>query len=348
MLSQLFGQLRIDLAVDLGTANTRIGAPGEGLVLDEPSIAAVDPESRQILAGGRAVGHLAQQMLGRAPDSISVVEPIRSGVVADYEVCEAMLRHFFGKARRGRAWGKPRVLVPISGDTTPVERRAVLSSTHRAGAGQVLLIAKLKAAALGAGLPVAEPVASMVCDIGAGSTEVGVISLADLVAHRSIRIAGREMDQAVADYVRRHFSLRISHRSAERLRLEIGSARDLPSELVSEVRGVDQVSGLPREALVASEQVREALEEPLDRIVDAIGSTLDRLDPELAADLMGQGLVLCGGGAQLSGIDRMIAERTGLPVRLAPEPALTVARGALVCLEHLDQWGSLLEGGARG
>ena len=211
-----------------------------------------------------------------------------------------MLRHFFGKARRGRAWGKPRVLVPISGDTTPVERRAVLSSAHRAGAGQVLLIAKLKAAALGAGLPVAEPVASMVCEIGAGATEVGVISLADLVAHRSIRIAGREMDQAVADYVRRHFSLRISPRSAERLRREIGSARDLPSELASEVRGVDQVSGLPREA---SSPVNRSAKprKPLDRIVDAISSTLDRLDPELAADLMGQGLVLCGGGAPAFG-----------------------------------------------
>lgn len=346
MLSRLFAQLRIDLAADLGTANTRIGLAGEGIVVDEPSIAAVDPLSRQILSGGSAVGQLAQQMLGRAPDSIAVVEPIRAGVVADYEVCEAMLRCFFRKARV-RAWARPRVLVAIGGDATPVERRAVLSSAHRAGAREVLLMAKLKAAALGAGLPIAEPVANMVCDIGAGSTEVGVISVADLVACRSIRCAGREMDQAVAGYLRRHFSLRISPQSAERLRLQIGSAGELASERVAEVRGVDHVSGLPREALVASEQVREALEEPLDRILDAIRGTLDRLDPELAADLMGRGMVLCGGGALLPEIDRLISKRTGLPVRIAAEPRTAVARGALICLEHLAQWQSLLEPGDR-
>ena len=282
-------------------------------------------------------------MLGRTSDSIEVVEPLRAGVVADYEVCEAMLRHFFAKARPAGTWGKPRVLVTIPGDITPVERRAVLNSTYRAGARQVLLLPKLKAAALGAGLPIAEPVASMVCSIGAGSTEIGVLSLASAVSARSIRIAGRNMDQAVADYLRRHFSLRVSRQSAERLRIEIGSARPLNEELVRQVRGSDHVSGLPREALVASEQVREALEEPLDKIVDAIRVTLDRLEPELASDLMDQGTVLCGGGASLPGLDRLIAERTGLPVRIAEEPHTTVTRGALICLEHLDRWQSLLE-----
>jgi len=343
MLSRLFHNLRTDIVVDLGTALTRVGRPGEGVVLEEPTLAAVDQSTRQILADGCAVGHLAQHMLGRTADSIEVIEPLRAGVVADYEVCEAMLRHFFAKARPAGSWGKPRVLVTIPGDITPVERRAVLNSTYRAGARQVVLLSKLKAAALGAGLPIAEPVANMVCSIGAGSTEVGVISLANIVSARSIRVAGREMDQAVVDYLRRHFSLRVSRQSAERLRIEIGSARPLAKEQVRQVRGTDHVSGLPREALVASEQVREALEEPLDKIVDAIRVTLDGLEPELAADLMDQGVVLCGGGSLLCGLDRLIAERTGLPVRLAEEPGTTVARGALICLEHLDRWQSLLE-----
>ncbi len=345
MLSRLFPNLRTDLVVDLGTAVTRIGLPGEGVVLEEPTLAAVEPATRQILAGGCAVGHLAQHMLGRTADSIEIVEPLRAGVVADYEVCEAMLRHFFAKARLPGAWGKPRVLVTIPGDITPVERRAVLNSTHRAGARQVLLLSKLKAAALGAGLPIAEPVASMVCSVGAGSTEVGVLSLANIVSANSIRVAGRDMDQAVVDCLRRHFSLRVSRQSAERVRIEIGSARPLVEEQVRQIRGTDHVSGLPREALVASEQVREALEEPLDKIVDAIRATLDCLDPELAADLMDQGMVLCGAGALLTGLDRLIAERTGLPVRLAEEPGTTVTRGALICLEHLGRWQSLFEPG---
>lgn len=343
MLSGLFPHFRTDLVVDLGTAVTRIGLPGTGIVLEEPTLAAVDQSTRQILADGSAVGHLAQHMLGRTSESIDVVEPLRAGVVADYRVCEAMLRHFFAKARPAGGWGKPQVLITMPGDITPVERRALLNSTYRAGARQVLLISKLRAAALGAGLPIAEPVANMVCSIGAGSTEVAVLSLASVVSARSIRVAGREMDQAIVNYLRRHFSLRISRQSAERMRIEMGSARPLTEEQVRQVRGTDHVSGLPREALVASEQIREALEEPLDQIVDAIRVTLDRLKPELAADLMDQGVVLCGGGALLQGLDRLIAERTGLPVRIAEEPGTTVARGALICMEHLQRWQSLLE-----
>ncbi|MHB8901300.1 MAG: rod shape-determining protein MreB [Thermoguttaceae bacterium] len=343
MLSRFLPKFRTDMVVDLGTAVTRLGLAGRGIVLEEPTLAAVDPATRQILAGGSAVGHLAEQMQGRTGDSIEIVEPLRAGAVADYEVCEAMLRCFFSKTRRPGSWGKPRVLLTVPGDITPVERRAALNSTYRAGAGQVSLLAKLKAAALGAGLPIAEPVAGMVCSIGAGSTEIGVLSLASLVSARSIRVAGREMDQSVADYLRRHFSLRVSRHNAERLRIEIGSAYQLPQELACHVRGTDHVSGLPRESLVTSEQVREALEEPLDKIVDAIRLTLDRLTPQLAADLVDQGAVLCGGGALLRGLDRLVAERTGLPVRMAEDPATTVARGALICLENPDRWLPLLE-----
>jgi len=338
MLKQLFGYLSSDLAVDLGTANTLVGVAGEGIVLDEPSVVAVQERTKRILAGGCAVGRLAKQMLGRTPDSISVVRPLSDGVITDFELCEAMLRYFLAKAQRSGLRLKPRVLVAVPGCITPVEKRAVFNSTHRAGARQVFLLREAKAAAIGAGLPVAEPVANMVCDIGGGTTEVAVLSLADVVADRSIRTGGDSMDRSIVDYLRRHFSLRIGPAAAERLRIEIGSAYPLDEELVQEVRGLDSVSGLPRGATVTSEEVREALDEPLEEIVEAIKETLDGLSPDLGADLMDQGVVLCGGGALLRRIDRYIAEQTGLPVRVAAEPLTVVAKGTLICMEHLDQW----------
>jgi len=282
-------------------------------------------------------------MLGRTPQSISVVRPLARGVIADFELCEAMLGYFFRKAQRPGWRLKPRVLVAVPGCITPVEKRAVFNSTHRAGARQVFLLPEAKAAAIGVGLPVGEPVASMVCDIGGGTTEVAVMSLGDVVASRSIRTGGDEMDQAVVDYLRRHESLRIGLAAAERLRIEIGSACPLDEELAEEVRGLDAVSGLPRRVTVTSQRVREALGQPLGTILEAIKQTLDGLTPDLAADLMDSGLVLCGGGSLTRGIDRFITHETGLPVRVAPEPLCAVATGALVCLEHLDTWRSALE-----
>jgi rod shape-determining protein MreB len=343
MLHRLLGYLSTDLAVDLGTANTLVGVAGEGLVLNEPSVVAVHQQTGRILAGGCAVGHLAKQMQGRTPDSIAVVRPLSDGVITDFELCEAMLRYFFRKVQP-RAWRlKPRTLMTVPGCITPVEKRAVFNSAHRAGARQVFLMPEAKAAAIGVGLPVAEPVASMICDIGGGTTEVAVISLADVVAAQSIRVGGDRMDQAIVDYLRRHYSLRIGLPVAEQLRVDIGSAYPLEEERVAEVRGLDTVSDLPRRATITSEETREALADPLEAIVEAVKTTLDHVSPDLASDLVDNGVVLCGGGALLRRLDRFLAEHTGLPVRVAAEPLLAVAKGALICMEHLQQWRPTLE-----
>ncbi len=338
MLNRIFGYFGSDIAVDLGTVNTLVGVVGRGLVLDEPSVVAVEKATGRILSGGCAVGFLARQMLGRTPERISVVRPLRSGVITDFQQCEAMLRYFLRKAQPGAVWRRPRVLVAVPGCITAVEKRAVFNSTHRAGAREVLLIDESKAAAIGVGLPVAEPLANMVCDIGGGTTEVAVFSLNDMVSGQSIRTGGDDMDQALVDYLLRHYSLRIGQPAAERLRIEAGSAYPLEEEMISEISGLDALSGLPRKATITSEEIRHSLDEPLQRVVDAVKHTLDGCSPELATDLMDNGMVLCGGAALLRGLERFIAEQTGLPVRVAAEPRTAVAKGALVCLEHLDRW----------
>lgn len=343
MLHRLADYFRYDLAVDLGTANTLVSVVGEGLVLDEPSVVAVGKSGGRILSGGCAVGHLARQMEGRTPESIAVVRPLRHGVINDFELCEAMLRYFLRKAQPPGWRRKPRVLVGIPGCITPVEKRAVFNTLQRAGARQVFVLPEAKAAAIGVELPIAEPVASMICDIGGGTTEVAVISLADTVSAQSIRTGGDEMDQAIVDYLRRHYSLRIGLAAAERLRIDAGSAYPLEEERAVEVTGTDTVSGLPRRAAVTTEEIRQALSDPLQAIVEAIKLTLEGLGPELVADLMATGVVLCGGGALLRRLDRFISEQTGLPARVAPEPLAAVAKGLLICLEHLDQWRHVLQ-----
>jgi rod shape-determining protein MreB len=343
MLNRIRGLLSAELAVDLGTANTLISLCGEGLIVNEPSVVAVAEGTTRVLAGGCAVGHLARQMEGRTPGSISVVRPLAEGVIRDFELCEAMLRYFLRKAQRNRRPLKPRVLIAAPGAVTPVEKQALYNSAARAGAGQVFLISEALAAALGAGLPVAEPIASLVCDIGHGTTEVAVISLADTVSSRSIRVGGEAMDISIVDYLRRHYSLKIGLPTAERLRIDLGSAFPLEEELTDEVRGVDMVSGLPRRALITSEEIRQALSEPLEQIVDSVKETIDGCTPDLVGDLFDGGLVLCGGGALLRRLDRFLAERTGLPTRVAPDPLTAVARGTQVCLESLSVWRGMLE-----
>jgi len=338
MLPRLFNYFGSELAVDLGTANTLISVVGEGLVLDEPSVVAVGQGNGRILSGGCAVGHMARQMQGRTPDSISVVRPLANGVITDFELCEAMLRYFLRKAQPSGIRRKPRVLVAVPGCITPVEKRAVFNSAQRAGARQVWLIEEAKAAAIGVGLPIAEPLASMVCDVGGGTTETAVMSLADTVAAQSIRVGGDAMDQALLDYLKRHYSLRVGLPAAEQLRIDVGSAYPLEEERVEEISGLDTISGLPRSATVTSEEVRQALEDPLQKILEAIKTTLDGCSPELAADLVAGGLVLCGGGARLRRIDRFISEQTGLPARVAAEPQTAVAKGLHICLEHFDRW----------
>ncbi len=345
MLDRLLKHFRCDLAVDLGTAGTRIGVLGEGVALDEPSVVAVEQETGQVLSGGCAVGRLARQMQGRTPDSIRVVCPLRDGVITDFTLCEAMLRFFLRKAQPSGYKLRPRVLVGVPGCITQVEKRAVFNSFFRAGAGQVWLMPQAKAAAIGAGLPIAEPLASMVCDLGGGTTEVAVMSLADTVAEQSIRTGGDRMDRAVADYLRRHYSLRVGLPAAERLRTEAGSAAPLEEEHTVEVSGLDTVSGLPRKATLATEEVRQALAEPLEEIVEAVKTTLDRCGPDLAADLLDRGMVLCGGGALLPGIERYLREQTGLPVRRSAEPRTTVVKGLLIALGQRERWRRVIESG---
>ncbi len=343
MLHRLLGMLGSDLAIDLGTANTLVSVVGEGLVLNEPSIVAVEEGTNRILSGGCAVGHLAKQMQGRTPQSISVVRPMTGGVIADFELCEAMLRYFIRKAR-GRGFRvKPRVLVAVPGCITPVEKRAVYNSTQRAGAREVLIMPEAQAAAIGAGLSVTEPVANMICDIGGGTTEVAVLSLGDIVAQQSVRVAGDAMDRAIVDYLRRHYNLRIGAGAAERLRIEIGSAYPLEEELSDEVRGVDAISGLPRKATITSEEVREALGTPLLQIVEAVKATLDDCSTDLASDLVDNGLVLSGGASLVRSLDRFLGEQTGLPTRVCADPLTAVARGTHICLEHVDRWRSAMQ-----
>ncbi len=291
-------------------------------------------------------------MSGRTPESVSVVRPLAAGVITDFQLCEAMLRYFLRKVRPVRFGLRPRLLMAAPSGLTPVEKRALLTSAHRAGAGQVLLISVAQAAAIGVGLPVAEPVASMVIDIGAGATEVAVISLGDVVARHAVRVGGDQMDQAVVEYLRRECGLRIGLSTAEQLRIELGcnpatetqtpSHSDIPA-CPSDVRGIDVTSGLPRRIEIGVPEMTQALADPLERIVDCIRATLDQCSPDLVADLVDRGVVLCGGGALLRGLDRWLFARTGLPARVAPDAQTAVVQGTLTCLEHLDTWHSLVE-----
>jgi len=332
-----------DLAIDLGTANTLIAVPGEGVVLDEPSVVALQKGSRRVLGQGTAVGKLARQMLGRTPESITAVRPIQDGVITDYELCEAMLQYFLRKLGRSTPGLRPRVVLPVPAHITPVERRAVLHSVERAGAGHVTLVPVAKAAAIGAGLPISEPLANLICDLGGGTTEVAVLSLGQIVAGRSLRVAGDEMDEAVVEYVRRHYSLKIGSTTAEHLKRRIGCAAPLDQELTAEVSGLDLVSGVPRKAIITSEEVRAALSDPLESILRCVQSVLEQCAPELVSDLADTGLVLSGGGACLPGISLFFQQRLGIPVQVTADPQRTVVRGAAICAEHLDRWRSGIE-----
>src|SRR6185369_15166382 len=345
MLNRLRRWLCPDLAIDLGTANTLVAIQGMGIVLDEPSVVALQKGSRRVLGRGTAVGKLAKQMLGRTPDSITAVRPLQDGVITDFELCEAMLRYFIKKALRQSHGLRPRVIIAVPGGITPVEKRAVFNSAERAGAGQVFLIPESKAAGIGAGLPIAEPMASMVCDIGGGTTDVAVFSLADIVVGCSIRVAGDEMDEAIVEYLKQRFSLRIGTQTAEQLKMDIGSAYPLDQELTAEVGGRDTVSGVPRKAIVTSEEIRDALREPVAAILGCIKNAIEQCSPELVADLVDNGIVLTGGGALLRGLDLLMTEQLNVPVRVADDPLTTVARGTAICLEHLAEWRDSLDTG---
>ncbi len=319
----LFTLFSNDMGIDLGTANTLVYVKGQGIVLYEPSVVAIHKGSNRIMA----VGNRAKEMLGRTPGSIIAVRPLADGVIADFEICQAMLRDFMAKVHHRKTWVHPRVVIAIPSGITAVEKRAVVDSAKQAGAREVHLIEEPMAAAIGAGLPVQEPGGNLIVDVGGGTTEVAVISLRGICLSQTVRVGGDEMDEAIVQYLKRTYNLLIGSRSAEEVKIRLGSAYPIDEEQKMEVKGRDLVAGLPRTLTISSEEIREALSEPTKTIIEAVRVTLERCPPELAADLVDRGIILTGGGGLLRGLDRLLAQETGLPVNLAEDPLTTVVIG---------------------
>ncbi|MDA0576512.1 MAG: rod shape-determining protein [Verrucomicrobia bacterium] len=332
MINHLLGLFSNDIGIDLGTANTLVYVKDRGIVLREPSVVAVQAGTKRILA----VGEEAKRMLGRTPGNIVAIRPMKAGVIADFEITEAMLRYFIKKINNRRKMVRPRIIIAVPSDITEVEKRAVKESAMRAGAREVFLIEEPMAAAIGVGLPVQEPAGNMIVDIGGGTTEVALISLAGIVFSRSVRVGGDQMDECIVQYMKRVYNLMIGERTAEEIKISMGSAYPVDQEVTREVKGRDLVAGLPKTLTITSEEIREALQEPVSAIIDGIRATLERCPPELAADLVDRGMILAGGGALLTGLDKLIAEQTGLPVHLADDPLSAVAEGTGVVLNELN------------
>jgi len=327
-----------DIAIDLGTANTLIYVRGQGVVLNEPSVVALDVSDGKPVA----VGHEAKRMMGRTPGHIRAVRPLKDGVIADFDVCEKMLRYFIQKVH-GSRWSKPRMLIGVPSGITGVEQRAVQDAAEYAGARKpVHIIEEPMAAAIGADLAVHEPSGNMIVDIGGGTTEVAVISLGGIVTAQSLRIAGDELDEALLAYLKKEFSLAVGERTAEEIKIQMGSAWPFEEEMTADIRGRDLISGLPRTISLSTDHVREAIAEPVAAIVDAVRTTLDKTPPELAADIMHQGITITGGGALLAGIDRRLAHETGMPINIANEPLYSVVIGSGRALENIEMMRGLL------
>ena len=320
-----------DMAVDLGTANTLVYVRGRGIVLNEPSVVAVNVRDGRPLA----VGLEAKRMIGRTPNHIQAVRPLKDGVINNFEITEKMLRYFIQRVHQ-RRWAKPRMVICVPSGVTGVEKRAVQEAAEYAGARKAYIIEEPMAAAIGAGLPVHEPTGNMVVDIGGGTTEVAVISLGGIVTSKSERIGGDELDEAVIQYVKKEYSLALGERTAEEIKIALGSAYPLEREVYAEIRGRDLVTGLPKTIVISTEEVRKALEEPVASIVDAVKVTLDKTPPELAADIMEKGIVLTGGGALLTGLDVRLSVETGMPIVVAKNPLHSVAIGSGQCLEEFN------------
>ena len=332
MFSWLLGYFSNDIGIDLGTANTLVYVKDRGIVLREPSVVAIQQGTNRVLA----VGEEAKRMLGRTPGNIVAIRPMKAGVIADFEVTEAMLRYFIRKAHNRKWVVRPRIIISVPSGITEVEKRAVKDSATHAGAREVYLIEEPMAAAIGVGLPVQEPAGNMIVDMGGGTTEVAIISLAGIVLSRSVRVGGDEMDEAIVQYLKRVYNLMIGERTAEEIKITIGSAYPLGEEMSTEVKGRDLVAGLPKTLTITSEEIREALQEPVSAIVEAIRITLERCPPELSSDLVDRGIVLAGGTSQLRGMDKLLAEQTGLPVHVAEDPLSAVAEGTGVVLHELN------------
>jgi rod shape-determining protein MreB and related proteins len=331
----LYGLFSNDLAIDLGTATTLIYVKGKGIVSCEPSVVAVQRSpsgEKRVLAVGRE----AKEMLGRTPGNIEAIRPLRDGVIADFEITEAMLRYFIARAHNRKSFVKPRIIICVPFGITEVEKRAVRESAESAGAREVFLIEEPMAAAIGAGLPITEPSGNMVVDIGGGTTEVAVISLAGIVYSQSVRVGGDKMDEAIVAYMKRKYNLAIGEQTAERIKVTIGNAYPLEEQLSMEVKGRDMVAGVPKTVLVNSDEIREALAEPINAIVDAVLVALERTPPELAADIVDKGVILTGGGALLQNMDVLLREETGLPVMVSDDPISAVVLGSGKTLDHIE------------
>jgi rod shape-determining protein MreB and related proteins len=327
-----------DMAVDLGTANTLVYVRGRGIVLNEPSVVALNTNNGQIVA----VGVEAKRMIGRTPGNIVAIRPLKDGVIADFDVTERMLRYFIQKVHRRTRMAKPRIVVAVPSGITGVEQSAVKEAGYQAGARRVYIIEEPMAAAIGAGLPVNEPTGNMVVDIGGGTTEVAVISLGGIVTSQSIRIGGDELDQSIITFVKKEHSLMLGERTAEEIKVALGSAFPESDEPHAEIRGRDLVTGLPKTVIISADEVRRAIEDPLNLIIDAVKSTLDKCPPELAGDVMDRGIALTGGGALLRGLDQRVREETGMPVHIADTPLDSVVLGTGKCVEDFDTLRNLL------
>ncbi len=335
VLDWLYGLFSNDMAIDLGTANTLTYVRGRGIVSNEPSVVAVQRNAmgvKRVLA----VGRQAKEMLGRTPANVEAIRPLKDGVIADFEVTEALLRYFITRAHNRRTLVRPRIIVCVPSGITEVEKRAVRDSTLAAGAREVYLIEEPMAAAIGAGLPVIEPSGNMVVDIGGGTTEVAVIALAGIVYSKSVRVGGDKMDEAIVQYMKKKHGLLIGEQTAERAKIQVGSAYPLQEPLVMDIKGRDMVAGVPRAVRVSSEEIRDAISEPLNAILDAVKLVLERTPPELSADIADKGIVLTGGGALLRNMDVLLREETGLPVTVSEDPECAVVLGTGLALDEID------------
>ncbi|MBN1918003.1 MAG: rod shape-determining protein [Verrucomicrobia bacterium] len=329
--SRLLGRFSNDMGIDLGTANTLVYVKGRGIVLTEPSVVAIKKGTNRILA----VGEEAKRMLGRTPGDIVAIRPLKDGVIADFEVTENMLRYFIKRVHNRKALISPRIVIAVPSGITAVERRAVEDSAMHAGAREVHLMEEPMAAAIGLDMPVHEPAGNMIVDIGGGTTEVAIISLAGIVFCKSVRVAGDEMDEAIVQFLRRNYNLMIGERTAEQIKITIGAAVPLKEPLMMEVKGRDMVAGLPKTLTINSEEIREALSEPISTIVEAVRISLERCPPELSADLVDRGIMMAGGGSLLRGLNKLIAKETGLPVHIAEDPLSAVAIGTGKALDQI-------------
>ena len=338
MFSKISNYLTNDVAIDLGTANTLVFVKGNGIVLNEPSVVAVDQSNGKVYA----VGADAKAMLGKTPDHIAAIRPLKDGVIADFEVTERMLREFIKKSQKKKLFIRPRIVIAVPSGITEVEKRAVRDSAEHAGAREVYLIAEPIAAAIGVGLPVDKPAGNMIIDIGGGTTEIAVIALDGIVANSSIRVAGDEMDESIVQYVKKTYNLLIGEQTAETIKMKIGTASRLEKEIEMEVKGRDLVAGIPKTLKLTSEEIREALSEPISQITEAIKQALENTPPELAADIVDRGIVMTGGGALLRGLDTLFKEETNLPINRVEDPLLCVVLGAGKVLDNVHLYDRIL------